>query len=107
MIAAAARHTTTIQIDGMCSANFEKVGSSRAAEDVRKPVKKSSESPGRKNPMSSPDSAKMIAATTGSAAAPALSNHHSGLRNSRAASTADFVRSLAQLPATVAPTAVA
>ena len=45
-------------------------------------MKNSSESPGRKNPNSSPDSAKMIAVTTGSAALPALSNHHSGLRKS-------------------------
>src|SRR6476620_6681521 len=86
MIAAAARQMRTIQMDGMCSANWENVGSSRAADEVRKPVKKRSESPGRKNPISRPDSAKMIAVTTGSAAAPAFSNHHSGFRNSRAAS---------------------
>jgi hypothetical protein len=42
-----------------------------AADDVRKPVKKSSESPGRKKPNSSPDSAKMISVTTASAALPA------------------------------------
>ena len=91
-------------MDGMCSANSANGGSSRAADEVRKPVKKSSESPGRKNPKNRPDSAKMIAVTTGSAAAPAFSNHHSGLRNSRAASMQVFVRSLGQLPATVAST---
>src|SRR5262245_29360070 len=96
MIAAAVTHSSTIHTDGMWAANVLNVGSSWAADEVRKPVKNSSESPGRKNPMSSPDSAKMIAVTTGSAAAPALSNHHSGFRKSRAAST--------QFPATVAPT---
>ena len=48
-------------------------------------MKNSSESPGRKKPNSSPDSAKMIAVTTGSAAPPAFSNHHSGLRKSASA----------------------
>ena len=42
-----------------------------AADDVRKPVKNNSESPGRKKPTSRPDSAKMIAVTTASAAPPA------------------------------------
>ena len=66
----------------MCSAKSENGASSIAAEDVKKPVKKSSESPGRKNPNSRPDSAKMIAVTIARAALPALSNHHSGLRKS-------------------------
>ena len=45
-------------------------------------MKNSSESPGKKKPISRPDSAKMIEATTGNAARPAFSNHHSGLRKS-------------------------
>src|SRR3954469_1337442 len=74
--------TSTIHSDGTCTASSLKVELSRAADDVRKPVKNSSESPGKKKPTSRPDSAKMIVATPGSAARPAFSNHHSGFRNS-------------------------
>ena len=51
-----------------------------AALEVRKPVRNSSESPGRKKPKNRPDSAKMIAATIQIAAAPAFSSQNSGFR---------------------------
>ena len=56
----------------------------------------SSESPGRKNPISSPDSAKTIAVTTGSASPPAARASISGLSELEEASmqlTGDVSRS--------------
>ena len=51
------------------------------AVEVRKPARKSSESPGRKKPKNRPDSAKMIAVMTQTALLPAFSSQNSGFRN--------------------------
>ena len=73
---------------------------SSAADEVRKPAKNSSESPGRKKPISSPDSAKMIAVTTQMAPRPAFSNQNSGLRKLE-----PNTRNPREHPATLSPTA--